>query len=211
MDYLYYKKKIEKFADENCTVAPGETDVVFLGDSLTDFCPLDVYYPEWKTLNRGIAGDTTDGLLQRMSVCAYEVEPKVVVLLIGDNNLQTMFPDYEEIIKGLLGTLPRTKIILVSLTPMTTPYAEKNPLSKRNNLCIKEIAERYGLPFVDLYDDLLDPATQELKDALTLLKKCGVQQLKDDYTYDGAHLTPDGYTVFTKKIAAAIRKVLLDK
>ena len=37
------------------------------------------------------------------------------------------------------------------------------------------------------------------------------QELKDDYTYDGAHLTPDGYTVFTKKIAAAIRKVLLDK
>ena len=196
MDYLYYKKKIEKFADENCTVAPGETDVVFLGDSLTDFCPLDVYYPEWKTLNRGIAGDTTDGVLRRMSVCAYEVKPKVVVLLIGGNNLQTMFTDYEEIIKGLLGTLPRTKIILVSLTPMTAPYAEKNPLSKRNNLCIKEIAERYGLPFVDLYDDLLDPATQELK---------------DDYTYDGAHLTPDGYTVFTKKIAAAIRKVLLDK
>ena len=193
MDYYYYRQKIDQFANENYSVEAKESEVVFLGDSLTDFCPLDVYYPEWKTLNRGIAGDTTTGLLRRMQVSVYDLSPKAVVLLIGGNNLQTMFADYEEILKGLQGTLPDAKVILVSLTPMEEPYAAKNPISKQNNLRIKAYSEEYGFTFVDLYDDLLDPATD---------------RLRESYTVDGAHLTPEGYAVFTKKISAAIRKVL---
>ena len=193
MDLYYYRQKIDRFADENYSDAAREAEVVFLGDSLTDFCPLDLYYPEWKTLNRGIAGDTTEGLLHRMQVSVYDLRPKVVVLLIGGNNLQTMFVDYEEILKGIGSALPDTKVVLVSLTPMGEPYAAKNPISKGNNLRIKAYAAEYGFSFVDLYDDLVDPATD---------------RLRESYTVDGAHLTPEGYAVFTKKIAAAIREVI---
>ena len=64
----YYDSKVVQFEAENKSIVPGETDVVFLGDSLTDGCDLSLYYPEYTTLNRGIGGDTTLGLEKRLDV-----------------------------------------------------------------------------------------------------------------------------------------------
>ena len=75
-------------------IPKGEIDVAFLGDSLTDGYDLEKYYPEFKTANRGIAGETTGGLESRLQVSVYDLKPKVCVMLIGANNMDTMFKLY---------------------------------------------------------------------------------------------------------------------
>ena len=92
----YYNAKVEAFATENKSILPGETEVAFIGDSLTDGYDLSIYYPDLITLNRGIGGDTTFGVEKRLEVSLYDVQPKVVVMLIGANNLGTMFDNYED-------------------------------------------------------------------------------------------------------------------
>ena len=87
----HYENRVALFTEENKNYSPGEVDVVFLGDSLTEGYDLDTFYPQYVTVNRGIGGDTTDGLWERLEVSAYELEPKVVVMLIGANNFDTMF------------------------------------------------------------------------------------------------------------------------
>ena len=114
----YYENKVAFFAEENKLYSPGEVDVAFIGDSLTDGYDIVKYYPEYKVLNRGIGGDTTYGLLARLDVSVYELKPKVIVMLIGANNLKNMFEDYENLITGIKQNLPQTQLIICSLTSM---------------------------------------------------------------------------------------------
>ena len=189
----YYNSKVERFEEENKSVVPGETDVVFLGDSLTDGCDLSLYYPEYTTLNRGIGADTTVGLEKRLDVSVYAVKPKVVVMLIGANNCSTMFDNYENILISLKENLLESKIILVSLTSMGGDWGRNNNLAAFNNVKIKALAEKYGYEFVDVYTPLLNLETNEIY---------------EEYTTDGGHLTHEGYLVLTGEIKSVIDKIM---
>lgn len=189
----YYNGKIEAFAEENKSIIPGETEVAFIGDSLTDGYDLGTYYPDLITLNRGIGGDTTIGLEKRLEVSLYEVQPKVVVMLIGANNLGTMFDNYENILISLKENLPNSKIILISLTSMGDSWGRNNHLAAYNNVKIRALAEKYGYEFVDVYTPLLNFETDEIY---------------AEYTTDGGHLTHEGYMVLTGEIRPVIDRLL---
>ncbi len=189
----YYDSKLARYQEENEIFADYEVDVAFLGDSLTDGYNLAEYYPDYLTANRGIGGETTHGLEQRMQVSLYDLKPKVAVMLIGGNNLKTMFENYENLLIGMRDNLPNTKVILVSLTAMGGNFAHKNQTVAYNNVIIKKLAAKYGFSFVDLYTPLFDESTGEIR---------------ADYTSDGAHLTPQGYEVFTDALTPAIEELL---
>ena len=189
----YYNAKVESFTEENKSIIPGETEVVFIGDSLTDGYDLSVYYPDLITLNRGIGGDTTIGLEKRLQVSLYEVQPKVVVMLIGANNLGTMFDNYENILISFKKNLPYSKIILISLTSMGDNWGRNNHLAAYNNVKIRALAEKYGYEFVDVYTPLLNFETDEIY---------------AEYTTDGGHLTHEGYVILTGEVRPVIDRLL---
>mgnify|MGYP003297907874 CR=1 FL=1 len=114
----YRAAKLEQYEQENAEYDDYEVDVAFIGDSLTDGYDLAKYYPQYITANRGIGGDTTFGLEERLQVSLYDLKPKVVVMLIGANNMDSMLENYESILKGLQENLPESKIVLLSLTAM---------------------------------------------------------------------------------------------
>ena len=190
---IYRASKINDYVAENEKYADYEVDVAFLGDSLTDGYDVGAYYPQYIVVNRGIGGDTTVGLEERMQVSLYDLKPKVAVMLIGANNMDEMFSNYENILKGFVEKLPNTKIILLSLTSMSGEWGRKNQLAAYNNVKIKMLAEKYGFGYVDLYSALLNLETGEIF---------------DEYTTDGGHLTPLGYTVLTEKITPAIDQAI---
>ena len=192
----YREAKLEKYREENEKYSDYEVDVAFIGDSLTDGYDLEKYYPEYLVSNRGIGGDTTFDVEGRLETSLYELKPKVVVMLIGGNNLKTMFDNYENILKGYLENLPNTKIILVSLTAMGQKWgAEKNEIAALNNVKIKIMADKYGFDYVDLFTPLYD---------------IEIGEIYAEYTTDGAHQTSAGYEVFTKTIEPAIEKALAE-
>ena len=192
----YYADKLALYQQENEAYADYEVEVAFLGDSLTDGYDLGKYYPQYKTANRGIGGETTHGLEKRLQVSVYDLKPKVAVMLIGGNNLDTMFQNYENILIGLQENLPKTKIILVSLTSMGMDWGHKNQLAAYNNVVIRKLALKYGYTFVDMYTPLFDETTGEIH---------------ADYTSDGAHLTHAGYQIFTDTLTPVIDGLLNDK
>ncbi len=193
----YRAAKMEQYRMENEKYDDYEVDVAFIGDSLTDGYDLEKYYPEYVVSNRGIGGDTTFDVEGRIDVSLYELKPKVAVMLIGGNNLKTMFDNYEKILAGMKENLPDTKIILVSLTAMGKQWgAEKNEIAALNNVKIKILAEKYGFDFVDLFTPLYDIT---------------IGEIYDEYTNDGAHQTDKGYEVFTATIKPAIEKALAER
>ena len=195
----YREEKYEKFEAENRALGEDGVDVIFLGDSLTDGCDIARYYPEFQALNRGIGGDRTYDVLDRMKVSVYDAKPKVVALLIGGNNvlgsynLKQTATEYEEILKGIQGTLPETRVVVLSLTSMGGQCAAKNPEAALLNYKIKDLAEKYGYTFVDVFTPLFDPEKMEIR---------------AEYTLDGAHLTDEGYRVLSANVKPAIADAL---
>ena len=170
-----------------------EVEVAFLGDSLTDGCDLATYYPDYITSNRGIGGDTTTDVLGRITYSVYDLKPQVVVLLIGGNNLQTMFKDYEKILIGLRDNLPNTKVILVSLSAMGLDHKDKNKMAMENNLIIYDLATKYNFYYVNIFDALYNSESGEIY---------------SEYTTDGLHFTHEGYLIVTGLINEKLKEVL---
>lgn len=189
----YRANKMSIYEDENNKYDDYEVDIAFLGDSLTDGYNVETYYPQYLVSNRGISGETTIGLEGRLQISIYDLKPKVAVMLIGANNMDTMFDNYEEILKGFKENLPNTKIILLSLTSMSGEWGKKNQLAAYNNVKIKMLAEKYSFAYVDLYSALLNLESGEIF---------------SEYTTDGGHLTNLGYEVLTKEITPAVEKQL---
>ena len=187
----YYKDKSANFAEENKTL--GEVDVAFIGDSLTDGYDLGTYYPEMKVINRGIGGDTTHGVLARLDTSIIEPAPRVVVMMIGTNNLGDMFTDYEEILIKLKSELPDTKVVILSIPPSCGDYASRNGQIAINNVKIKSLAEKYDYTYVDVFTPLFDFERNELS---------------AEYTTDGIHFTPLGYEVITAEVKPVLEDLL---
>ena len=190
----YRSAKLAQYEAENAAYDDYEVEVAFIGDSLTDGYDLNKYYPQYKTSNRGIGGDTTHGLEARLQVSLYDLKPQVVVMLIGVNNIDTMFENYESILKGLEQNLPDTEVVLLSLTAMGGEHwGAKNQLAAYQNVKIKLLAEKYGYTYVDLYSPLYDVS---------------IGEVYEGYTVDGGHFTHEGYTVLTNEITPVLQKIL---
>ena len=190
----YREAKIAQYERENAEYDDYEVDVAFIGDSLTDGYDLSKYYPQYVTANRGIGGDTTFGLEERLQVSLFDLKPKVVVILIGANNMDSMFQNYESILQSLKQNLPESKVVLLSLTAMGGEHwGRKNQLAAYNNVTVKLLAERYGYEFVDLYTPLYDVS---------------IREVYEGYTVDGGHFTHEGYTVVTAQITPVLKKIL---
>ena len=190
----YRAAKTAQYIRENEKYGDYQVQVAFLGDSLTDGYDLATYFPQYITSNRGIGGDTTFDLEARLQVSVYDLKPQVVVMLIGANNMDTMFENYEAILQGLKTNLPQTQVVLLSLTAMGGEHwGSKNQLAAYNNVTIRGLADKYGFHFVDLYTPLYDISTREV---------CA------GYTVDGGHFTPKGYEVLTAHITPVLESLL---
>ena len=182
-------------------------NILFLGDSITDFYDLKKYFPDRKTVNSGISGNTTQDILDDMENRAYRYNPSHVFLLIGINDLaekesvDKIVSNIEEIVKGLKENLPKSKIYLESIYPINNGDEDKiNHAMVKNrdnedvrdiNSKLKKFAKNVNITYIDMYKKL----ENENKD------------LKLEYTVEGLHINDEGY----KKITWEINKVLKEK
>ena len=179
-DYaVIYQEKCDKFDAQN--IKDFNCDIDFVGDSITEGYDVESFYKGYKVANRGISGDTTDMLLTRMEVSAFNLEPKVISLLIGTNNLDTCMNNYDAILQGFHDHLPRTKVVVLAILPRRGEELCKK--IEDNNARIAKLTEKYTYTYVDLNALFVtsDYAVNEslFKDGLHPNKK-GYQLLTDN-------------------------------
>jgi lysophospholipase L1-like esterase len=191
-----YFTRVNEFKIYNRFAKPG--GIVFLGDSLTQRYPLSDFYPNMPIYNRGIDGDTTLGVLKRLDVSVFDLQPSIVVLQIGTNDLQVAelpveatVENIQRIIEKILQKLPQTKIVLVSLYPVNeTPdkLIEKIVVGPRQNkdlMWMNDHLKRLpNVEFVDVYPSLVD----------------ATGNLEMRFTKEGLHLSLNGYAQVTDVI-----------
>lgn len=167
----------------------SKSDLIFLGNSITNG-------GEWAELlgnphvkNRGISGDTTQGVLDRLSTIT-KGKPSKIFLLIGTNDLSRgksvdeVAKNVEKIVERVKRESPATKLYVQSVFPVNPKFNKFLGHMNRQkdiaalNAKIKAVAARHGVTYIDVYKSLVTPSTDVMN---------------PEYTNDGLHLLGKGY------------------
>lgn len=196
-DTDHYRKRMVYF-EENPI---GSNKVVFLGNSLTEGGKWSEYFTEVETVNRGISGDNTEGMLNRIDDIV-KSQPKKLFILTGINDIsqnrsnKEILENYRNILRLVKKESPNTIIYVESLLPINNEFdrykrligKEKQVLEYNKEL--KKLAKKEKVNFINVFPIYKD--------------KQG--KLDAKYTNDGLHLKPEAYS----KWADEIRKHVLD-
>lgn len=184
-----YQHRVQHF--ERLDEQPGS--IVFLGDSQVAQAEWHELFGDQPTvLNRGIAGESTQGVLARLPEILRH-KPLKIFLLVGANDLifgqkpADIALVYRTVVQKIRTDSPDTELYLQSVLPINneqrntgTSNAEIDAL----NAQIAQIARDFALPFIDLGTPLKDA------DGHLAVK----------FSQDGLHLNGVGYAVWKKSI-----------
>lgn len=190
------KTKAENFVFLNETAAKGQ--IVMIGDSIVELYPTYELFRAYPTgenplivYNRGISGDTSDRMLERLESNALNVNPNVLSILIGTNDFNRLTK--EETLRNVRSAIEKaksagvSKIILQSLYPVNKDV-NSSMVGVRTNETIKDYNEAYralaaetGAVYADVFSILTDDNGN----------------YKADLTYDGLHPNAKCYALIT--------------
>lgn len=175
--------------------------VVFIGDSIVELFPTyELFATHHKIVyNKGISGDTSDRMLERLEKNALNINPEVVCILIGTNDIARDI-EHSMIIDNISKSIDKCKengvkrIIINGLLPVHKNI-DKNMVGKRTNKEIKELNQKLSslavskdVLFVDFSNALVDDEGNFDK----------------ELTYDGLHPNALGYFAMAKVLESLL-------
>ncbi len=179
--------------------------VVFMGNSITQgweqFMPK--MFDNHTYINRGIGGQTTPQMLLRFRQDVIALQPKIVVILAGTNDIagNTPLKDLETVAGHIfsmaeLAHAQGIKVILCSVIPAADyPWRSGNSPEKKIpklNSIIQDYCSKNNFYYLDYFSAMTD----------------GENGLIKSYGYDGVHPNEKGYLVMTKAVEKAINYLL---
>ncbi len=187
--------------------AAGENRVVFFGDSITDMWKLEESFPGKPYVNRGIGGQTTSQMLVRFRQDVINLQPKVVLILagtndiagnsgpIGNEDIEANYQDFAE-----LARTSNIRLIFSSILPVSN-YMERSkdffaqrPMERivQLNKWLKDYCQRNQLIYLDYFSALVDDKGM----------------LKRDLADDGLHPNKAGFAIMAPLAEKAIDTAL---
>ena len=189
----------------------GDIEVLFMGDSITDFWRntegvfagkpvLDKYFGRLKVANFGIAGDTTQGVLYRLQHGEGQgFSPKAVMLMIGTNN--TGRNTATEIAEGIGAVVlelqkdfPKAKILLLGIFPRGMANDPVRSTIAEINSIIARLHDGDRVHYLDIGEKFLDAGGN----------------IPQDIMSDALHPTTKGYEIWAEAVKEPIASLLKD-
>lgn len=183
-----------------------DDNILFFGDSLTARYDLDFYFPKKNVINKGVGGEKTEDLLERIDKDVYEYNPSKIFVQCGINDIindidkEDILLNIRTIITGIKVNRSYAKVYMESLYPVNEKKVKdsdnekhrklNNKQIKEYNEEIKKICEDNNIIYINVFDEMTD------KDG----------NLKELYTNDGLHLTNLGYLKLTSILKDYIEK-----
>jgi len=188
--YYYHKK--EHFE----TLPNTENEIIFLGNSITDGAEWFELFDNPNIKNRGIGGDVTDGILERLNEVT-ESLPDKIFIMIGTNdlssgkNVEYIVENHKKIIAQIKSDSPKTKVYIQSVLPVDDKVHVLRPNKSilEINAALKNLSKKEGLVYIDLFPIFSNPEGQ----------------LSKTYSIDGLHLNGKGYIKWKEIIEMHIK------
>lgn len=191
-------------AEDVAIAEKGDIDLLFVGDSITEGWDSALWqknFAPYKAANFGIGGDHTGNLLWRLQHGAIgQLNPKVVVLMIGVNNFGHLHEPPEQVFQGVQAVVtqiqlafPRAKILLNGVFPFgEAANSPKRQWTKKLNASIATLGDNKKIFFKD-YGSLM-------------LQKDG--SMSPEIMADFLHPTPKGYQVWAEALMPTLHEWL---
>jgi acyl-CoA thioesterase I len=204
--------QLARYREANSALAPpaaGQSRVVFLGDSITDYWNLPDYFPGKPYINRGIDGQSTPEMLVRFRQDVIALHPQVLVVLAGTNDIagvtgRTSNEDIEANYASMaeLARLHRIRMVFASVLPVNnyTHNAEESfALRPRDrilalNKWLRDYCAKNRFVYLDYFSALVDQRGM----------------LKRGLSDDGVHPADAGYKIMAPLAEKAIQKALAE-
>ncbi len=207
------RDNLQRYSRRNGELGPPQRDekrVVFLGDSITDGWALNQYFPGQPFVNRGIGGQITSQMLARMKADVIDLQPKVMVVLAGTNDIARGVST--DIIRNNLSIIADLAVaheirpVFASILPVSDYHEKNDPNYKRTparppaiilemNVWIRRMCEARDFVHLDYYTKMVD-SDGYLQAALA---------------DDGLHPNAEGYRLMTPLAHAAVGQTLRAK
>ena len=200
---------LSRYQDENRSVGipeKGKQRVVFMGDSITEEWS-NLYADYFDTegyINRGIGGQTTPQMLIRFKPDVIDLEPDIVVILAGTNDIAgNTGPSNVKMITDNIFSMAelarahQIKVVLSSILPVFEYEWAKEikdvPATIDSvNDELKKYVNDHGLVYLDYFSSMVDER----------------KGLNKDYTYDGVHPNQDGYILMSSLAEKVLSRLL---
>ena len=199
---------LSRYQDENRSVGlpeKGKQRVVFMGDSITE--EWSNLYPDYFDtkgyINRGIGGQTTPQMLIRFKPDVIDLEPDIVVILAGTNDIAgNTGPSNVKMITDNIFSMAelarahQIKVVLSILPVFEYEWAKeiKDVPATIDSLNdeLKKYVNDHGLVYLDYFSPMVDER----------------KGLNKDYTYDGVHPNQDGYILMSSLAEKVLSRLL---
>jgi len=170
-------------------------NLVFVGDSLTEWFDWQRRFPQYRVINLGISGEPVEGLLNRRELIRASInDPDFIFLMTGINNLameqhDIMLP-YREIVRNLTTWYKAAVIVVQSILPVDLPWIS-NAIIKNANSQLEQIARDYNADYLDIYRLFVDSDENPFHGYLS---------------DDGVHLASKGYEVWSNEVETFLNR-----
>lgn len=197
-----YEQWKSLLAKEARAVAKGQGSNrlgVLVGDSLSLWFPTQRLPEGQLWLNQGISGDTSGGILRRLSAFS-QTRPDVIYVLAGINDLRrgsadtTILENLHQITRRLKQTHPQAEVIVQSILP-TRLATISNRRIRNLNRQIELMAQQQGATYLDIHSRFSDVDGS----------------LRQELTTDGLHLSQVGYEVWQSALQQEDLQIALNR
>ena len=163
----YHKNRLAVFKDEQIL----RNKIVFAGCSITEFGKWNELLSDTSIINRGIAGDNSFGLLNRIDDII-NLQPSMLFISIGINDIAKDIPvqvtvgNILELVKKMKERSPKTKILVHSILPTNASnrqnkeevisHYNKNDKVVELNKMLERNTKENDFTFIDLYSSFKD-------------------------------------------------------
>ncbi|PJZ78852.1 GDSL-type esterase/lipase family protein [Leptospira neocaledonica] len=195
-----YLEAVQIYSKENEKLK--KANIVFVGNSLIAAIPPDLIQTDFPgSVNRGIAGDMTELLLNRLDSTVLNLKPSTIILEIGGNDIRDgKCLDYIEgihrqLIQKIRTSLPNTRILILGIPPVLSRNV--NSVSPVVNVWLLRIAnENPNVQFLDIWSEFRQKEIPFIKEELAF---------SHDGKKDPIHINRDAYIIWLRKIKSLVR------
>lgn len=175
---------------------PKKGGVVFYGSSTIRRWDLEESFPGKDYVSRGFGGSTTPDAIRYLDRVVLPLEPKVIVLYEGDNDIgrggtgPQVFQDFKTFVQKVHAALPKTKIVYLAVKPSIARWHLIDQVRTANLLILEYTYGDPRLIYVDTDAPMLN-ADGEPRPEL--------------FVEDGLHMSDEGYAIWNKLVAPHLK------
>ena len=194
-----FESQILAFEAADAKNPPASLGIVFVGSSTIRLWPdLPAVFPGLPVLQRGFGGATIAGVRRYADRVVLRYEPRIVVLLVGANDLaggctpDEILDQFGQLVGQLRGGLPEAHVCAIAINPTLARWRLQPSVDRTNALLAEFVAQRAWMTFIDGTTFMRGPDGRPRPELLR---------------WDGLHLNLAGYRILASVVRPPLERL----